>query len=46
MCENCTKTKAQEIPELEPEDKWIFSVLQNLASNVRQSMDKIRLREA
>ena len=46
MCENCTKTKAQEIPELEPEDKWIFSVLQNLASNVSQSMDKIRLREA
>ena len=46
MHENCTKTKAQEIPELEPEDKWIFSVLQNLASNVSQSMDKIRLREA
>jgi len=46
MYENCTKTKAQEIPELEPEDKWIFSVLQNLASNVSQSMDKIRLREA
>jgi len=46
MCENCTKTKAQEIPELEPEDKWIFSVLQNLTSNVSQSMDKIRLREA
>jgi len=46
MCENCTKIKAQEIPELEPEDKWIFSILQNLASNVSQSMDKIRLREA
>jgi len=46
MHENCTKTKAQEIPELEPEDKWIFSVLQNLASNVSQSIDKIRLREA
>jgi len=46
MYENCTKIKAQEIPELEPEDKWIFSVLQNLASNVSQSMDKIRLREA
>ena len=45
MYENCTKIKAQEIPELEPEDKWIFSVLQNLASNVSQSMDKIRLRE-
>jgi len=46
ICENCAKTKEQEIPELEPEDKWIFSVLQNLASNVSQSMDKIRLREA
>jgi len=46
MHENCAKTKSEEIPELEPEDKWIFSVLQNLASNVNQSMDKIRLREA
>jgi len=46
MHENCAKTKSEEIPELEPEDKWIFSVLQNLASNVSQSMDKIRLREA
>ena len=44
--ENCAKTKSEEIPELEPEDKWIFSVLQNLASNVSQSMDKIRFREA
>ena len=46
MYENSTKTKAEEIPELEPEDKWIFSMLQNLAINVSQSMDKIRLREA
>jgi len=46
MYENSTKTKAEEIPELEPEDKWIFSMLQNLALNVSQSMDKIRLREA
>ena len=46
MYENCAKTKAEEIPELEPEDKWIFSMLQNLAFNVSQSMDKIRLREA
>ena len=46
MHENCAKTKSEEIPGLEPEDKWIFSVLQNLASNVSQSMDKIRLREA
>jgi len=46
MYENSTKTKAEEIPELEPEDKWIFSMLQNLAFNVSQSMDKIRLREA
>ena len=46
MHENSTKTKAEEIPELEPEDKWIFSMLQNLALNVSQSMDKIRLREA
>jgi len=46
MYEHSAKSTAQEIPELEPEDKWIFSVLQNLASNVSQSMDKIRLREA
>jgi len=46
MYENSTKTKAEEIPELEPEDKWILSMLQNLAVNVSQSLDKIRLREA
>jgi len=46
MYENSTKTKAEEIPELEPEDKWILSMLQNLALDVSQSMDKIRLREA
>jgi len=46
MYENCTKTKAEEIPELEPEDKWILSMLQNLLFNATQSMDKIRLREA
>jgi len=46
MYEHSTKNTPEEIPELEPEDKWIFSVLQNLASNVSQSMDKIRLREA
>ena len=32
--------------ELEPEDIWILSMLQNLANNVSQSMDKIRFREA
>jgi len=46
MYEDCTKIKAEEISELEPEDKWILSMLQNLASDVSQSMDKIRLREA
>ena len=46
MYENAAKIKAEEIPELESEDKWIFSMLQNLAFNVSQSMDKIRLREA
>ena len=46
MYENSTKTKAEEISELEPEDKWILSMLQNLALNVSQSMDKIRFREA
>jgi len=46
MYENSTKTKVEEIPELEPEDKWILSMLQNLAVNVSQSLDKIRLREA
>ena len=46
MYENSTKTKAEEIPELEPEDRWILSMLQNLAINVSQSMDKIRFREA
>jgi len=46
MYENSTKTKAEKIPELEPEDRWILSMLQNLALNVSQSMDKIRFREA
>jgi len=46
MYEDCTKIKDEEISELEPEDKWILSMLQNLASNVSESMDKIRLREA
>ena len=46
MYEDCTKIKDEEIRELEPEDKWILSMLQNLASNVSESMDKIRLREA
>jgi len=46
MYENSIKTKAEEIPDLEPEDKWILSMLQNLALNVSQSMDKIRFREA
>jgi len=46
MYENSTKTKSEEIPELEPEDKWILGMLQNLALNVSQSMDKIRFREA
>jgi len=46
MYENSTKTKAEEIPELEPEDIWILGMLQNLALNVSQSMDKIRFREA
>ena len=46
MYEDCTKIKAEEISELEPEDKWILSMLQNLASNVSESMNKIRLREA
>jgi len=46
MYENSTKTKAEEIPELEPEDKWILSMLLNLALNVSLSMDKIRFREA
>ena len=46
MYENSTKTKVEEIPELEPEDRWILSMLQNLAFNVSQSMDKIRFREA
>ena len=46
MYEDCNKIKAEEISELEPEDKWILSMLQNLASNVSESMDKIRLREA
>jgi len=46
MYENSTKTKAEKIPELEPEDKWILSMLQNLALNVSQSMNKIRFREA
>ena len=46
MYEDCTKTKAEKFPELEPEDKWIHGILQNLVLNARQSIDEIRLREA
>jgi len=46
MYEDCTKTKAEKFPELEPEDKWIHGILQNLVLNASQSMDEIRLREA
>jgi leucyl-tRNA synthetase len=46
MYEDCTKTKAEKFPELEPEDKWIHGILQNLVLNASKSMDEIRLREA
>jgi len=46
MYEDCTKTKAEKFPELEPEDKWIHGILQNLVLNASQSIDEIRLREA
>ena len=46
MYEDCTKTKAEKFPELEPEDKWMHGILQNLVLNVGKSMDEIRLREA
>jgi len=46
MYEDCTKTKAEKFPELEPEDKWIHGILQNLVLNAGKSMDEIRLREA
>jgi len=43
MYENSTKTKAEEIPELEPEDKWIFSMLQNLVLNVSNQWIRLGL---
>jgi len=46
MYEDCTKTKAEKFPELEPEDKWIHGRLQNLVLNAGKSVDEIRLREA
>jgi len=41
MYEDCTKTKAEKFPELEPEDKWIHGILQNLVLNAGQSMMRL-----
>ena len=46
MLEECKKLKKSECTDLEPEDVWIQSRLSNLISEVTESMDKMRFREA
>ena len=46
MLEECKKLKKSECADLEPEDVWIQSRLSNLISEVTESMDKMRFREA
>lgn len=46
MLIECARFKADKNHNLEQEDKWIYSRLQQLISNTTYSMQKMRLREA
>ncbi|CAD6524951.1 Leucine--tRNA ligase [metagenome] len=42
----CSRLKAEKIDNLEAEDKWILSKTQSMVSQVTNSIEKMRLREA
>ena len=46
LLEECSKTKPGEIGNLEAEDRWILSKMQNLIVEVTEAVEKMRLREA
>ena len=45
LLEECSRLKNESISELQAEDRWILSKLQNLISQVTESVEKMRLRE-
>ncbi len=46
LLEECSRLKNEAIGELEAEDRWILSRTQNMVSQVTESIEKMRLREA
>ncbi len=46
LLDECSKLQPEKLEELEPEDKWIKTKLQNLVTQVTTSIEKMRLREA
>ena len=46
ILDECSRLKAGQNADLQAEDKWILSKLQNLIENVTGSIEKMRLREA
>ena len=46
LLEECSKIKAGDVGNIEPEDKWILSKTQNLIFRVTEAVEKMRLREA
>jgi len=46
LLEECSRLKNIPITELEAEDKWILSRMQSMISQVTDSIEKMRLREA
>ena len=45
LYEECSRLKPEKLDDLEAEDKWIRSKLQNLISDVATAIEKMRLRE-
>ncbi len=46
LLQECSRLKNEAIGELEAEDRWILSRTQNMVSQVTESIEKMRLREA
>ncbi|HEY5736340.1 MAG TPA: leucine--tRNA ligase [Nitrosopumilus sp.] len=45
LLEECSRLKNEPISELQAEDRWILSKLQNMVGTVTESLEKMRLRE-
>ena len=45
LLEECSRLENTPLPELQAEDRWILSKLQNLIGTVTESVEKMRLRE-